>query len=106
NSVRYLWQRGDHTAARRTAEQALQHWLPVFGGDDPLVIWLRIQHANALRSEGRLAEAREVDEDPHRRALEVLGSDHPYTLAAAMSLGADLRGAGEFRAAVAIDRKT
>lgn len=106
DSVRYLWQLGDHTAARRTAERALQHWLPAFGEDDPLVLWLRIQLANALRSEGRLAEAREVDADVHRRATLALGEDHPYTLTAAMSLGADLRGAGDFQAAVEIDRGT
>ncbi|MGW7362104.1 FxSxx-COOH system tetratricopeptide repeat protein [Streptomyces sp. NPDC054841] len=106
DSVRYLWRRSNHSAAVETAERALAVWEPVFGEDDALVIYLRTQYANALRSSGRLEEAYAMDEQALRRAREVLGPDDYYTLVAAANLGADLRGKGAYSQARDIDRET
>ncbi|MCX4511462.1 FxSxx-COOH system tetratricopeptide repeat protein [Streptomyces sp. NBC_01619] len=106
DSVRYLWRRSNHVAAQETAERALAAWEPVFGDDDALVIYLRTQYANALRSSGRLEEAYAMDEQALRTAREVLGPDDYYTLVAAANLGADLRARGAYRQARDVDNET
>ncbi|MFF9865188.1 FxSxx-COOH system tetratricopeptide repeat protein [Streptomyces sp. NPDC013953] len=105
-SVRYLWRRSDYSTAQETAERALATWVPAFGEDDPLVIYLRTQYANVLRSSGRLEEAYAMDEELLRRAREVLGPDDHYTLVAAANLGADLRSKGAYTQARDIDQET
>lgn len=106
DTVRYLWQRGDATTAHETAERVLARWTSAYGADDPLVLRLRTELGNALRSHGRLKEAFDVTKDTHARAVRTLGEDHPYTLAAAMSLGGDLRGDGRYAEAMELDRVT
>ncbi|MGC5363786.1 FxSxx-COOH system tetratricopeptide repeat protein [Streptomyces sp. DT24] len=106
DAVRYLWRRSDHTAAQETAQRALDVWIPVFGEDDALVIYMRTQQANALRSGGRLEEAYALGLDVWRRAREALGDEDPYTLVAAGNLGADLRSTGAYTQARDIDRET
>ncbi|MER7186107.1 FxSxx-COOH system tetratricopeptide repeat protein [Streptomyces hyaluromycini] len=106
DTVRYLWRSGDPATAGQTAERVLGTWSWHFGDDDALVIQLRTEFGNALRDQGRLAEAFEVTRDAYERGCRVLGEDHPYTLNAAMSLGADLRGAGRYQEALEGDRET
>ncbi|WP_089101302.1 FxSxx-COOH system tetratricopeptide repeat protein [Streptomyces hyaluromycini] len=106
DTVRYLWRSGDAATADQTAERVLRTWTELFGDDDELVLQLRTELGNALRDQGRLAEAFEVTRDAYERGLRVLGEEHPYTLNAAMSLGADLRGAGRYQEAMESDRET
>ncbi|WP_438290358.1 FxSxx-COOH system tetratricopeptide repeat protein [Streptomyces sp. HUAS TT7] len=105
-TVRYLWRRADYATAQETAERALAAWLPAFGEEDPLAIYLRTQYANVLRSSGQIDEAYAMDEAALRRAREALGPEDHYTLVAAMNLGADLRSKGAYTQARDIDRET
>ncbi|MFE2019367.1 FxSxx-COOH system tetratricopeptide repeat protein [Streptomyces sp. NPDC059499] len=106
DAVRYLWRRSDHSAALETAERALGLWVPVFGDGDSLVILMRCQQANALRSAGKLAEAHALGMEVWEQARESLGEDDEYTLIAAGNLGADLRSTGAYTKARDIDRET
>ncbi|MER5884519.1 FxSxx-COOH system tetratricopeptide repeat protein [Streptomyces sp. NPDC001941] len=105
-TVRYLWRRSDYSSAQETAELALESWIPDFGEDDPLVIYLETQYANVLRSSGRIEEAYALDEAALNRARAVLGPEDHYTLLAAANLGADLRSKGAYTQARDIDRET
>jgi cellulose biosynthesis protein BcsQ len=106
--VRYLWLRGDYATCWETAERVLAAWQPVFGPDDPLLLNLQVQYANALRSGGRSDDAYRVDTEVLARAAASsrVGVDHPYAIAAAMGLGADLRTAGRYEEAVERDTET
>ncbi|MDX3612857.1 FxSxx-COOH system tetratricopeptide repeat protein [Streptomyces europaeiscabiei] len=106
DTVRYLWRSGDADTATRTAERVLESWLPRFGDDEALVLRLRTELGNALRDQGRLAEAYEVTRDVYERGSRILGEEHPYTLGAAMSLGSDLRSVGRYADAMESDRET
>ncbi|WP_371664032.1 FxSxx-COOH system tetratricopeptide repeat protein [Streptomyces sp. NBC_00280] len=106
DTVRYLWRSGDADTANKTAERVLDTWLPRFGEDDALVLRLRTELGNALRDQGRLAEAYDVTRDVYERGSRILGEEHPYTLGAAMSLGSDLRSVGRYADAMERDRET
>ena len=53
--------------------------------------------AICLRALGEVQAARELDEDTLARTRRVLGEDHPYTLAFANGLAADLHASGQGR---------
>jgi hypothetical protein len=48
-----------------------------------------------LRALGEIQAARDLDQDTLVRRRQVLGEDHPDTLASASNLAADLRAMGE-----------
>ncbi|MHA6760267.1 FxSxx-COOH system tetratricopeptide repeat protein [Streptacidiphilus sp. PAMC 29251] len=106
DTVRYLWSRSDYAAAQETAEHALSVWIPVFGEDDGLVLYLLTQLGTTLRSSGQVEQAHALSRDVLARATRALGPDDPYTLVAAINLGADLRGIGAYADARDIDRET
>ncbi|MFI6931714.1 FxSxx-COOH system tetratricopeptide repeat protein [Streptomyces sp. NPDC050287] len=98
--VRYQWKRGDFPAAKRLAEDLLQHWEPVLGQDDVQYLYLRFHLANVLRSQGRYVEARNLGQDVLERQRRALGEQHPHTYATMSALSSDLAALGEYSAAV------
>ncbi|MGV9871564.1 FxSxx-COOH system tetratricopeptide repeat protein [Streptomyces cellulosae] len=98
--VRYLWKRGDFPAARRLAEDVLDHWRTTLGEDDIQYLYLRCQLANIWRSQGRYVEAREINEELLERQTHVLGPTHPHTYVTMSSLASDLAALGEYSRAV------
>ncbi|MEU0024489.1 FxSxx-COOH system tetratricopeptide repeat protein [Streptomyces sp. NPDC006335] len=103
--VRYQWKRGDFVAARRLAEDLLQHWKPVLGEDDVYYLYLRFHLANILRSQGRYVEAREIGEDLLERQRRELGEQHPHTYATMSALSSDLAALGEYTKAVELAKE-
>lgn len=104
--VRYQWKHGEYEACLDMARRLEKLWTRQLGPDDQQTLHLQFQIANVLRSEGRFAEARELDTYVLERQREVLGPDHPYALMTAGGLGGDLRALGEFQEALASDRRT
>lgn len=108
DSVRYLWKRSLHGAARDLAERTLNTWESSRIGrpNDIHALLLHIQLGNVLRSQGRLAEAYEMDLDTFQRLESSKGPDYAHTLAAAGNVGADLRLLGRYQQARELDRRT
>ncbi|MGW7265883.1 FxSxx-COOH system tetratricopeptide repeat protein [Streptomyces sp. NPDC054842] len=108
DSVRYLWKRSLHSDARDLAERTLSRWerSGVGATDDPQTLMLRTQLGNALRSEGKLNDAYEVDLDTFERFHRTRGPEYAHTLAAAGNVGADLRALGRYQEARELDRRT
>ncbi|WP_405536622.1 FxSxx-COOH system tetratricopeptide repeat protein [Streptomyces sp. NBC_00075] len=110
DSVRYLWKRSLYPTAHDLAVRTLERWgrpgFPGSGSDDVLTLQLRTQLGNVLRSQGRLAEAYELDSDVLRRFTATKGAEFPATLAAAGNVGADLRALGRYQEARELDRNT
>ena len=67
---------------------------------------LRFDLANILRDLGQFAESRTLDEAVLAGQRELLGDEHPHTLATRSSLAADLRALGDYREALALDQAT
>lgn len=103
--VRYLWKRGDFPGARKLAEDLGKHWHQTLGEDDLQYMYLRGQLANVFRSQGRYAEAREVDADVLTRQQRVLGPTHPHAFVTTSSLASDLAALGEYTEAVKLARE-
>jgi tetratricopeptide (TPR) repeat protein len=108
DSVRYLWKRSLHRAARDLAEEILTDWTGAGIGspDDPETLRLRTQLGNVVRSQGELPLAYEIDQDTFERFRRTRGPRDPLTLAAAGSVGADLRALGRYEEARTLDRTT
>ncbi len=103
--VRYLWKRGDFPAARRLAEDVLDHWRTMLGEDDIQYLYLRCQLANIRRSQGRYVEALDIDEELLEKQTRVLGPTHPHTYVTMSSLAIDLAALGEYHRAVELARQ-
>lgn len=110
DSVRYLWKRSLYGTAHDLAVHTLERWarpdFPDGDSDDVHTLLLRTQLGNVLRSQGRLAQAYELDSDVLRRFTATKGAEYPATLAAAGNVGADLRALGRYQEARALDRNT
>jgi hypothetical protein len=104
--VRYQWKHGEFDSALGLANRLHRLWAHELGPDHQQTLHLQTQIANVLRSQGRFAEARDLDTYVLERQREVLGADHPYTLMTAGGLAADLRALGDFQEALASDRET
>jgi hypothetical protein len=104
--VRYQWKHGEFDSALGLANRLRSLWAHELGPDHQQTLHLQFQIANVLRSQGRFAEARELDTYVLERQREVLGADHPYSLMTAGGLAADLRALGYFQEALASDRET
>jgi tetratricopeptide (TPR) repeat protein len=103
--VRYLWRRGQLDEALEFGSQLAGAWAHQYHADDMLTLYLRIQNANVLRSQGRYAEALAEDTAVHARQREVLGDVHLHTLFTAGGIAADLRALGEFQQALEMDQE-
>jgi tetratricopeptide (TPR) repeat protein len=104
NQIRYRYLMKDLDDARRLGEAAVTAWRerPDLGADHELVLLASREWANALRALGRYEQAREITADAMRRMRD----DHPFAREIARSHAADLRIAGEYGAALALDRGT
>jgi CO dehydrogenase nickel-insertion accessory protein CooC1 len=104
--VRYQWKHGEFESCLSLARRLEIVWAHQLGPDHQQTLHLQFQIANVLRSQGRFAEARELDTYVLERQRAVLGPDHPHALMTANGLGADLRALGEFQQALTSDRAT
>ncbi len=104
--VRYQWKHGEFDQCLGLARRLENLWGQQLGENHPQTLHLRFHLANVLRSQGRFADARDVDIDVLERQQQVLKSDHPHILMTAGGLAADLRALGEFQQALARDRET
>jgi MinD-like ATPase involved in chromosome partitioning or flagellar assembly/tetratricopeptide (TPR) repeat protein len=112
--VRYLWLRGDLGRGARLARETDTCWTELEATADQAtalvlcrqILQLRFNLGNILRSQGRYAEARELNTATMAEQTRLLGADHPHVLMTAGSLGADLRAIGRYREALEIDRRT
>jgi tetratricopeptide (TPR) repeat protein/CO dehydrogenase nickel-insertion accessory protein CooC1 len=98
--VRYQYRCGEFETCLTLARRLETGWTSLLGSDDQQTLYLQFNIANVLRSQGRLSEARELDEYVLERQREVLGPHHPYTLMTAGGLGADLCALGDFEEAL------
>jgi tetratricopeptide (TPR) repeat protein len=104
--VRYQWKHGEFDACLSLANRLENLWTQQLGPDHQQTLHLRFHIANVLRSQGRFAEARELDTYVLERQRAVLGTDHPHALMTALGLAADLRALGEFQQALAACQET
>jgi hypothetical protein len=108
NQIRYRYLIGDYDDARQLAMAAVSAWRedPLLGADHELVLLALHEGANASRAIGRYEEARLSTVDAMRRLQARVGDDHPYTLAIATSVTADLYIAGAYADALHIAEET
>lgn len=83
-------------AALRIADEALARWRPEVPPDDPTLLWLKVERANILRSQGHYTGARTVDETVRLLQSESQGVDHLRTLVTTRGLAGDLRALGRY----------
>lgn len=102
----YLLRRGDTRTGYSLARTLHQRWRGQLGPDAQDTRAATSHTAWALRNMGRVAEARDLDQDTLDRCRRVLGDDHPDTLTAARNLATDLRMLGEVKAARDLDEDT
>ena len=104
--VRYQWKIGEYEASLSLARRLEKLWKNHLGPDHQQTLHLQFHIANVLRSQGRFAQARDLDTYVLERQRAVLGPDHPHALMTAGGLAADLRGLGEFQQALASNQET
>ncbi|HEU4426771.1 MAG TPA: FxSxx-COOH system tetratricopeptide repeat protein [Pilimelia sp.] len=111
DQIRYLWATGDYEGARRLGEIVVPAWREAEGdglGPDGEQTLIATRHlSNALRSLGFNAEARKLAIQAYEgfRNNPAFGEEHEHTVITGVSLGVDLRLAGDFRAALESDRR-
>jgi tetratricopeptide (TPR) repeat protein len=104
--VRYLWWRGEFGAARSVAEDLERHWRQQLGEEDWLILRLRFELGNVLRSEGRYEDSLKLDQETMERQTRLRGPDNVHTLTTTGSVAADLRALGRYDEALELDRQT
>jgi CO dehydrogenase nickel-insertion accessory protein CooC1 len=104
--VRYQWKHGEFESGMVLARRLENLWTHQLGPDHQQTLHLQFHIANLLRSQGRFADARDLDTYVLERQRAVLGADHPHALITANGLGADLRALGDFQRALTIDQET
>ncbi len=104
--VRFQWKHGEFESAMVLARRLENQWTHLLGADHQQTLHLQFHIANLLRSQGRYADARDLDSYVLERQRAVLGADHPHALITANGLGADLRALGDFQRALASDQET
>jgi hypothetical protein len=105
DAIGYLLMRGETGLAYDLVDPLYQRWRSQLG-DGPATLRAATSIAEALRSMGRHAEARELDEDVLARRRCRYGDDHFQTLASASNLAVDLYQLGEVQAARDWDEDT
>ncbi len=106
DTVRYLYQSGDHQSARALLEKLLDRWKADSGADHPDVLDAQRHLGNTLRELGEYHAAHDVNQVTLEHSREILGSRHELTLVLMNSFGADLRARGDFRAARDLDQQS
>ncbi len=112
HQVRFLYLTGDYVGSARLAQEAMDEWTPLdVSGPaflDESVVGLSRHQANALRALGEYERSRDVTQSTldRLRGDHQFGRDHPVTLDVATSAGVDLRIAGEYQAALAMEQDT
>ncbi|MER7458259.1 FxSxx-COOH system tetratricopeptide repeat protein [Micromonospora sp. NPDC126480] len=106
--LEHLLVRGSHEGreALRLWEPVLRRWLDRHGWSDRLTLQLATRLADVHRSLGRYDDAHRISRDALREGLALLGPDHPRVLVTRRGLAGDLRGLGQFRAALVEDQTT
>ena len=104
--VRYQWKHGEFESGLTLARRLENLWGHQLGADHQQTLHLQFHIANILRSQGRFADARDLDTYVLERQRAVLGADHPHSLITANGLGADLRALGDFQRALDLDQET
>ncbi|WBB77395.1 FxSxx-COOH system tetratricopeptide repeat protein [Micromonospora sp. WMMD882] len=102
-----LIKRGETEAAEALPpwRVTLDRWLARYGWDR-LTLRLATRLADVTRLLGRSAEALELSRVALREGAALLGPDHPSVLVTRRGLAGDLRGLGQFRAALVEDQAT
>jgi tetratricopeptide (TPR) repeat protein len=111
DQIRYLWATGDYEGARRLGEIVVPAWRDAQGeglgpgGEQTLVATRHL--GIALRSLGFNARARELISQAYEgfRDNPAFGEEHEHTVITRMTVGADLRLAGDFRGALESDQR-
>ncbi|MFI6052126.1 FxSxx-COOH system tetratricopeptide repeat protein [Streptomyces violascens] len=98
--MRYLWKRGEFTAASALGEELREQWREELGCNDIQYLYLRFHISNVCRSQGRYAEALELDEETLERQRVVLGPEHPHTYMTTSALAMDLGALGQYARAM------
>ncbi len=102
DQVRYLYTIGDYGASLSLCELALDKWEQL----DEITLVAKRHRGNALRTLGRYAEAKELNQQTYALMQQQLGVDHEHTLFTAGLVAADLRLAGKFHEARQVDEDT
>ena len=117
--VRYLWKIGDFDRGLSLAHQLEGTWEGALSGESGRalaaedqeqlrrqLLYLKSQRANISRSQGKIAQAAELDQDILAEQQLVLPPDDLHVLITAGGLAADLRGLGRFAEALKLDLTT
>jgi tetratricopeptide (TPR) repeat protein len=83
NLVRYLMSSGDYHGALSLAESAWEAWKKTLGQNHVDTLVIGRHRGSALRRVGRIAEARDVNNEVYALMRENLGEDHEATIAMA-----------------------
>ncbi|MFD0901113.1 FxSxx-COOH system tetratricopeptide repeat protein [Actinomadura sediminis] len=102
--VKYLYEIGDYSLARRLVEQFLDRWARDSSEGDPEILRGRFYYANVLRALGEFGAAYDIDSVGLEQAERIVGAEYEDALRFRNSLGADLRARGDFRQALEHDR--
>ncbi|MFG1926606.1 FxSxx-COOH system tetratricopeptide repeat protein [Cryptosporangium sp. NPDC048952] len=103
NTALYLYATGEYRACLALIDQALESWGKTSGPDNPDVLLVQAQKADALWGLGRYREAYRLRRPTLELMRTVLGADDENTLFVTNGFGADLRVRGEFQAALDSD---
>lgn len=106
--LEFLIHRGGHEApeALRRWRPALDRWVDRYGWRDRFTLRLATRLADVSRMIGLGTEALELSQVALREGAALLGPDHPWVLVTRRGLAGDLRGLGQFRAALVEDQAT
>jgi tetratricopeptide (TPR) repeat protein len=114
--IRYLWVMGDFARGLDRAVQTEARWVERLGELEVgtaeytvlkrQLLHLRFNKANILRSLGQFQESRALDASVLEEQRELVGPQHPHTLATAGSLAGDLRSLGQYNDALERDEAT
>ena len=96
NMLNFLYNSGNYETASRYARNFIERWTADSGRADPYVLRAQAKYANRLRDLGRFSEARDINRAILPLMNDILGPDHPDTLAVLSGRGADYRSHGDF----------
>ncbi len=104
DQIRYQFAIGDFEGSRKVGESAVEMWRSACGEDDELMLDREpAPVANSLRFARALRRGAGTQRGDTGRMVRTLGEDHEHSLVTAGSMAANMRLAGEFREALALD---
>jgi tetratricopeptide (TPR) repeat protein len=104
--ARYLYLSGDLASCQDLTRRILQQWTTDSGPDDEHVLAAQRQMGDVLFGLGSYTDAYGLNERTLTRCREVLGAQHPNTLALQSARAANERALGNFRIALELDAET